>query len=225
MLAAARRALVLAAVLPALAAAAEPARGPAEAEAEAERRLLLEVLREASAGDMAPGGTAPGALARNIGQVRFMALPPGFVGGRRGTVGPVSSLFQSYHLAAQPEVQIYFEYRGFRIGDAGAAAFRHALAQAPHVLSAAELAPLAPVLRSKRLPPEFELERAQTASLAGKRVLIVEGRRNGFRARTVYVDADGSGAAVQEITFLAPARQFARHLPAAVQALESIAWR
>jgi hypothetical protein len=49
--------------------------------------------------------------------------------------------------------------------------------------------------------------------------------KHGLQARTFYVDADGTGSAVQEITFQAPVDRFGLYLLQGLKSLESIVWK
>lgn len=176
--------------------------------------------------EIAPKNVAPD-YATDIGQVARLALPEGFVEGkeRSGEVG--NNHFKDYHLANDPEIQLYFQYRGHRINRAAAGAFRDLLAKQTGTVSADELKKIREVLDDKSNPKDFRVDLAKTQDINGKRVLIVEGfyRLWDLRARTVFVDADETGSVVQEITFQVPSSKIGKHYASGVKALESIQWK
>ncbi len=185
--------------------------------ASAEQRLrLVYALKKAS-----------GLVVRSIGVVDQITLPPSFeLGTRLGGV-PGQSFFQSYHLSTDEHVKIYFEYRGQRLSESDARAFRDILSQPPHVLKNREIALLKETVQEKANLGVFKLLLAKTEDLNGRRVLIVEGRyaKDDLTAYTIYIDADGTGAEVQELTFQTKTNQYARRLLAGMNSFKSIQWQ
>jgi hypothetical protein len=163
----------------------------------------------------------------NIGQVALMKLPPGFVIGNSNRPGDGSFFFQEYHLEADPEVKVYFEYRGKRMSKEASEMFYNVLAASPHSLTQAELEGLKQLLQKRSDPAAFRTMVAKTQDIRGKRVMVVEGLflNHGLQARTLYVDSDGTGSAVQEITFQAPSTRFANNMLQGIKSLESIIWK
>jgi hypothetical protein len=168
--------------------------------------------------------------AKDIGQVADMKLPAGFVPGAQRDGGSGSnSFFQEYHSGADPSLQVYFEYRGHRMSQDASTKFHQALAAAPHNLSQTELKSLGELLQGKSDPGDFQISTAKTQDVSGKRVLLVEGdyvnQTPPLRARTLYVDSDGTGSAVQEITFQAPTSSFNKNIVQGTRSLDSITWK
>jgi hypothetical protein len=166
--------------------------------------------------------------AKDIGQVADMKLPAGFVSGKQNSGnGGSSSFFQEYHSSADPDMKVYFEYRGHRMSPDSSSNFHQILAAPAHNLPQVELDKLQEVLQAKGGPSDFQISTAKTQDINGKRVLTVEGDylKFGLRARTLYVDSDGSGSAVQEITFQAPTDRFKQNVVQGTKSLESIVWK
>lgn len=163
----------------------------------------------------------------DVGQIGTMKLPSGFVEGEseRGTVG--SNMFQEYHLAADPSVKLYLEYRGFKMSKATGGKFHDILAEPPHKLSAEELKSLGEMFDTRSNPSEFHTQIAKTQDVDGKRVLVLEGRylKHDLQARTMFIDADDTGRVVQQVTFQTPMDKRSQYFNDGINALESIKWR
>ncbi len=59
-------------------------------------------------------------------------------------------------------------------------------------------------------------------------VLLVEGSykdKDHTGSKTIYVDSDGTGSALQEISYSAPGKDYAAHASEAEKALKSISWK
>jgi hypothetical protein len=105
--------------------------------------------------------------------------------------------------------------------------FRNLLAAPLHSLTQVELEDLRQLLQTRSDPASFRAMVAKTQDIHGKRVLVIEGLflKHALHARTLYVDTDGTGSAVQEITFQAPNARFVKNLLQGVKSLESIIWK
>ncbi|HEY9867590.1 MAG TPA: hypothetical protein V6D08_00160 [Candidatus Obscuribacterales bacterium] len=166
---------------------------------------------------------------RNHGQVAVIDLPEGWVEKpaetMRTTIGTRS--LREFHQPDEPEACICFYYRGLPLTTVGAAAFRTTLHQPEHLLSAKEIESLSEVLKERVDPWVFVIESARTLDWNGRRVLRLEGqyRETGANLIEIFVDCDGTGRAVQEIYFIAPAGSFARYAQTADKALRTIQWK
>lgn len=161
----------------------------------------------------------------DLGQISEMTLPQDW---KLGTTDSGSGgTFREYHPAGRPEVKICFYYRGQRIGEEEGAAFKAVLDKPAHVLSKAEIQSLTEVMRNKHDPKVFHMMGAHTEDLNGKRVLVVEGRfvEKQYDTRSIYVDSDGTGTAVQEIYFQAPKADYMMTVKQAQDAFRSIKWK
>ncbi|MBZ0186660.1 MAG: hypothetical protein K8F91_10460 [Candidatus Obscuribacterales bacterium] len=194
-------------------------------EKDASRQMMLELM-EGGKIQIAANQATPNEVT-NIGQIARLTLPTGFEPGvkRAGTSG--NNFFAEYHLASDPDVLLYFEYRGARMSKASSDSFRQLLEGPAHHIKADQLQEFGELLSDKRNPKDFRVDVARTQDLNGKRVLVVEGRylKHDLQARTIYIDADGSGSAVQEVTFQTPPDKVNQHFLSGVQALESIKWK
>jgi len=166
--------------------------------------------------------------AKDIGQVADMKLPAGFVAGQKNDGGfGNSGSFQEFHSAGDADVKVFFQYRGHRMSQDASDKFHHLLSEPPHNLRQSEIDQLGEVLEGKSQPTDFQITTAKTQDIHGKRVLVVEGDylNFGLRSRTLYVDSDGTGSAVQEIAFQAPKDLFNKNVVQGTKSLESINWK
>ncbi|MDP3509207.1 MAG: hypothetical protein Q8T09_14640 [Candidatus Melainabacteria bacterium] len=209
----------------------EPVRMERRDAAEEQRRRLFDELMQDGRDNRdggASGRKTGGIQVIDRGQISSMSMPAGFEKGK--TVGGTyaNDSFQEYHLSSNANVKFYFEYRGRRMGVESSKVFHDTLEKPPHALAAQELESLHQVLGANRSnKDDFKINSARTEDLNGKRVLTIEGRypRHNLSARTVFVDSDGTGSAVQEITFQAPTAEFFKNTAASLNALKSIKWK
>ncbi len=204
-----------------------------DAAEEQRRRLFEELMQDGQDGKDGKDGGASSRKTSGIqvidrGQISSMSMPPGFEKGK--TVGGTyaNDSFQEYHLSSNANVKFYFEYRGRRMGAESSKVFHDTLEKPPHALAPQEIESLHQVLGANRSnKDDFKINSARTEDLNGKRVLTIEGRypQHGLSARTVFVDSDGTGSAVQEITFQAPTAEFFKNTAVSLNALKSIKWK
>jgi hypothetical protein len=161
----------------------------------------------------------------STGQIQAMTVPDGWV--KRDAVNlPSGGGLVEYHPPGHDDIRLNSYYRGSRVGQEAAQAFKDCLAKPPHQLQSKELKDLAQVLGDKSY--DFDIFFAKTADLNGKRVLSVEGRykdKDHTSSQTIYVDSDGTGSAVQEISYTASGKDYQDHLSEAQKALKSIIWK
>jgi hypothetical protein len=193
--------------------------------AAAERmKLFHELMDDSKVGVKAK---THGPLVTDIGRVDSMTMPDHFEVGKKVSGTYANNSFQEYHLKNNNDVKIYFEYRGRPMSEGPSRNFRELLDKPPHILDSAEQAKVRDVFGAKSNPDDFKILLAKTEDLNGKRVLILEGRNphRNTSSRTTYIDTDGSGSAVQEITYQAPTRDYMRNLTPALNALKTIKWK
>lgn len=200
-----------------------------DAAEEQRRRLFDELMQDGKDGKDGPSSRKQGGpQVLDRGQISSMSMPAGFEKGTAVAGTYANNSFQEYHLSSNANVKFYFEYRGSRMGAESSKVFRETLDKPPHPLTPQELESLHQVLGANRSNKEdFKINSAKTEDLNGKRVLTIEGRypQHGLSARTVFVDSDGTGSAVQEITFQAPTAEFFKNTAASLIALKSIKWK
>lgn len=165
----------------------------------------------------------------NIGQIEQMLLPENWVKGVVYKAGIGGDLFQEYHPKSEPDVTMCFYYRGLRTSKVAGEIFHKVLQKSPHKLTEAEFTNLIETMRNKD-PKDFAMCSAYTEDINGRRVLVVEGsfdigKESQSDNRSIYVDADGSGTAVQEIYFQCPKEKFQGHIDEVNASLNSINWR
>lgn len=163
----------------------------------------------------------------SIGQIDEMKLPSGWQEGPEAKPTGGSSLYREFHPADHPDVKLNFYYRGRRISEQAGKTFHDLLQKPAHILQGAELDGLKEVLRDKSNPESFKTLMAKTEDIAGKRVLVVEGHypASDLETRSLFIDSDGTGTAVQEVFYQAPRADYSKYLPAANTAIKSIIWK
>jgi microcompartment protein CcmK/EutM len=158
-----------------------------------------------------------------------MSLPSEWIAAPAHKANIGGDLFREYHISGDPELKLCFYYRGIRTSQFDGETFKQVLQKPPHDLSDAELSTLAATLRNKN-PQLFAKTVARTEDLNGKRVLVVEGSYDQGKPtqidnRSIYVDSDGTGTAVQEIFCQGPSAKFQKHSQEYRAALSSIRWK
>jgi len=171
--------------------------------------------------------SAPAQTIANHGQIDLMVLPPSWVEGKRRDNVVVNSSLRQFHPPNSPGTAISLFYRGRPVTAKTAQKFLETLKKPAHELTGDEIKDLSVILRNKSAPGDFEVRRASTNDLNGRRVLWVEGRYREIQEDTcaIYLDTDGSGRCVQEIFFQAPPDQYARHVREVMAAFRSIRWK
>lgn len=163
----------------------------------------------------------------STGQINSMDVPTDWVK-RDGVHLRAGAGLDEYHPAGNNDVRLNSFYRGQRISFDAAKAFKDCLSNAPHQIAKGsdELTSLSEVLNDRSR--NFNVTQVYTEILNGKKVLIVEGAYKDAEhttSKTIYVDSDGTGSAIQEISYTAPGALYKAHLPAAENALKSITWK
>jgi len=178
-------------------------------------------------GNTLGSGRANGGETMSIGQVHSMSIPEDWVK-RGGLDSKAMSGLSEYHPAGHHDVKLNSFYRGMRIGADAAQAFKECLEQAPHLIEkgSEELHGLTEILGEKAR--NFNIGKAFTEVLNGKKVLVVEGSYKDAEhttSQTRYIDSDGTGSAVQELSYTAPGALFKAYKAAAEGAIKSIIWK
>lgn len=165
----------------------------------------------------------------DLGQISSLSLPENWTAGPTQENAVAADLFKEYNAPNDSDVKLCFYYRGMRCSEQAGEAFRKVLSSSDHPLNVAEYKSLQEILRNKS-PEYFSKEDAYTEVINGKRVLIVEGsydksNKSAISNKTMYIDADGTGTAVQEIYFQAPTQKFQKYSGEVDGALKSIEWK
>ncbi len=163
----------------------------------------------------------------NYGRIGAITLPPGWLEAQQPAGETDKRRFREFTPPGQPVVKICFFFRGHRLADESARAFQSVLEKPGHVLTSAEFATVAEVVRDKAPSEAFKLLIAATRDINQKRVLIVEGHftETGEDVHSVHIDGDGAGSIVQEIYFQAPKKDYPLHFAEASATLKSIQWK
>jgi hypothetical protein len=162
------------------------------------------------------------------GPVRSMRLPSGWSWGDRRNSGSQLNSYQELYLRENPEVTIWFFYRGNRISEGATKAFQRILQAPDHLLTKTEIGSISEILKDQSDSKCFDLLIAKTADVSGCRILIIEGRYKETQLDRyhIYLDADSRdrGGVIQEIFYQAPKADYFRHLAEARAAFNSIQW-
>lgn len=163
----------------------------------------------------------------NYGRIGYISLPPGWVETQQPAGEQDRRRFREFHPPDKPRVKICFFFRGHRTGQESAQAFQSILSKPTHVLTRPEYASVAEIVRDKAEASSFKLLVAATRELAGKKVLIVEGRykESQEEVHALHIDGDGTGTIVQEVYFQAPRDTYPLHFAEASASFKSIQWK
>jgi hypothetical protein len=168
-------------------------------------------------------------LVRDHGQVKLLVLPSHWREVEEIPEGPVmhGPETRTFLLDTHPGVRLCFYFRGCPLPVPDAKAF-HALLRLPaHELSADELEAVSMVIREASEPEYFELELLRTQKLKGKTILVMEGlwKEHKLCDLGLYIDADGTGAIVQELHYLAPPESYENYRSLVLELLSCIEWQ
>ena len=161
----------------------------------------------------------------STGQIQSLPVPKGWEL-RPDVRLPAGAGLTEYHAPGHDDIRLNSFYRGSKVSDQAAQAFKDCLAKPPHQLQDNEIKALSEVLRDKAR--DFDIFFASTQDINGKRVLHVEGSYKDSAhtsSQTDYVNADGSGSVVQEISYTASGKDYSAHLSEAQTALKGIVWK
>lgn len=165
----------------------------------------------------------------NYGKLSSLVMPVGWIEDKPESGETDSRRCREFHPQVNKSVRLVFFFRGTRASPEAAEQFRLVLSKRAHVLSPAELKKLGEILRDKAEPERFKIMVAATRELNGSRVLVVEGSyldtNNKREAYAMFIDGDGSGSIVQEISFLAPKREYPSFFADATSSFKSIQWK
>jgi len=160
------------------------------------------------------------------GQVKRLALPPGWTETdiTRGDTHGIS--LREFSPADNDDVCLCFFYRGFPFELPTGAAFNSVLAAPPHSLQTKEIKSIADILEEICQPESFKPLAIHTQDLNGKTVLLVEGRwlKQDLDTYSLYIAADESGCAVQQIYLLAATNLFPKYIKDVKDCLKNTEW-
>lgn len=192
-----------------------------------EEPLLVQAKEQSKLNE---GSAVEGMPINNHGQIKSMSMPSGWTeqsstSSSGGGIG--SRSFRVFNPQDNKDVEITLFYRGLPISEDAGNNFKKILHEPAHKLSKEELEQLDDVLSELGNPAVVDLFSVATEDLNGKRVLRIAGeyKKKQNRFDEIFIDADGSGRAIQEIYYLAPKDVYQRYEKQAFQAFTSINWR
>jgi len=163
----------------------------------------------------------------NYGRIGQMILPPGWTEAQQPAGETDKRRFREFTPPDKPNVKICFFFRGHRVADEVAKAFQAVLEKPAHVVTSAEFAAVAEVVRDKTPSDTFKLLVAATRDVNQKRVLLVEGTysESNDDVHALHIDGDGAGSIIQEVYFQAPKKEYPLHFAEVSTAFKSIQWK
>jgi hypothetical protein len=167
-------------------------------------------------------------LVEDHGQVEKITLPAKW---REEEVNPRSSMdivtLRKFCPPESSDVQLCFYYRGMPMGEPASEKFQSVLSGQARQLEIEDIRTAEGALGSLSNPEEFVIASARTEELNGKRVMRLEGNWRQIQYDTIHIllDADGTGAEVQEIYYAAPSTLFNRYVQEIEKSLNSIVWK
>lgn len=169
--------------------------------------------------------TDPNSLEISIGQVS-MNVPKTWTLGEDRAIAN-GGRFVNYKINGDKDATLSFYYRGKRCSEMYGKRFHEALKQPPHELTDKELDSLSEIIR--RMDGDLTKTVARTETMNGKRVLLLEGniykgKPEEEYVRSIYIDSDGTGTAVQEVYFQAKPNKYREHLKEVEAAFNGIVW-
>ncbi|MCA9800547.1 MAG: hypothetical protein KC777_01100 [Cyanobacteria bacterium HKST-UBA02] len=167
-------------------------------------------------------------LVKDHGRIEEMPLPPGWSEHRQiEDNAPGMPDLREFQADGEPEVKLCLYYRGRLMTAPGGEAFSKVLEQKPHVLLNREIESLQEVLEDAAAADFFTPLSIHTAELAGRTVLVLEGRwkRQQWDTYSIYLKADEEGRAVQQIYLLAPPARYPVFLPQVKKILKELRWK
>ena len=164
---------------------------------------------------------------RNYGRVEFMSMPAGWLETVLDKQPTDKSKRREFHHPTNPRARICLYFRGYKISNAASDNFRLLLSKRPHFLTPLELKSSAEVLTDRGVSDKFRLLVAATRDISNNTVLVIEGSECTSQedAYILYIDIDGSGSLIQEISFQGPPHEFPHSFAQAMSAFKSIQWR
>ncbi|MBX9877481.1 MAG: hypothetical protein K2Y22_03405 [Candidatus Obscuribacterales bacterium] len=162
------------------------------------------------------------------GQIKFMSIPSGFV---QQFMDPSewhhSRYVKNFHRTDNPNVRLVFYFRGNPLGEDEGDNFGRLLSNPTHVLSNEEIESLELMLFEDCDSEDFKLTVAQTEEINGRTVLRFEGTwiEPDLHDVGIFIHANPKTHLVQEVHFLAPAKDYEAFKHYFNEALKTIAWR
>lgn len=160
-----------------------------------------------------------------FGPIKLISLPEGWTELPAAQL-PAGRVLREFAPTDQSGVKMAFFYRGEPISAEVGALFHKILTLAPHTLSTQELNCLKEILRERTDEDIFNVRKASTEDLNGKRVLLLIGtyKQTNNELYELFFDGDSTARSVYEIYVIGPTQAYRTHLKAAKPAIESIQW-
>lgn len=164
----------------------------------------------------------------NFGRVGSILLPPGWVERQPepDEANPKRKL-REFHPQESTDVKMCLFFRGHKVAEENASAFKTLLEKPPHFLTPTELKSVAEIVRDKADKTVFKVIVIATRDVNGLPVLVTEGRylETNQDVYAIHADADGSGSIVQEVIYQGPKEDYLRFFSEALGAIKSIQWK
>lgn len=162
------------------------------------------------------------------GRIKFMSIPSGFV---QQFMDPSewhhSRYVRNFHRTDNPNVRLVFYFRGSPLGEDEGDNFGRLLSNPMHVLSDEEIESLELMLFEDCDSEDFKLTVAKTEEISGRPVLRFEGTwiEPDLYDVGIFIHANPKTHLVQEVHFLAPAKDYEAFKHYFNDALKTIIWK
>lgn len=169
-----------------------------------------------------------GAIVIDIGEIHRFNAPRGWhEQPQEQTYWAHQGYSRDFCPADNPNATLSIYSRGTAISERSAESFQEILHSPVHVLSTPEIESITQVLSKLADQDAFAIGNAQTMTIAGRKVLIVDGewKTSGIQFHGILLSSGVDGREIQEVFFEAPAQEFSKHLGEAVESICSIKWK
>ncbi len=192
--------------------------------ARAEQRSATLTLPELHKSTTLPERVEPvsGSAVSNLGAIESFTVPEGWNLGRRSE--RAYGYIYAWQPQAQTNVSLNISYRGRPLSDADAAKLKSTLSGGPRTLSSHEVHALSGTVRELASSSAFTINSAKVIDVDGVAALEVTGayKDQYVDKHALFINADGAGRIVQEISYIAPRDKYANFVATAKSALASL---
>lgn len=167
-----------------------------------------------------------GDVVANHGQIGSMSLPKEWKELTRNADDETLASAKEFSPKGAPDVKMCLYFRGYPTSEEAGKNFKDVLSHPAHNLNAEEIGKLGETLDVLANKDAFDISSAKTEDIRGRRVLNVSGtfKESGKQYQGIFIDADGTGSAVQEV-YVEGKESFKDYAPQARKSIESLRWK
>lgn len=188
---------------------------------------MLDKLFNSSPAEWKVTAAQTGLELHDLGPINRITLPPDWQLSAERYNHPGQSSLRQYSPKGDTEIRFFFYYRGLPLDTETARSLEITLKRELHVLTPDEIDKLKALLRGKENTKDFEVLSFQSMDLNSRRILVLTGiyTEDQKPMMSLFIDADGSGAIIQEIEYQAPLLSYAEYLPQIEASIQTICWK